>query len=92
MAEKLALIQFFRNGSAIDTNQGLVSARAPPVDFVGNQVLPRARFAQDEHRGLGGSHQIDLTDGVPQRGALAHEVSEGLGFGNLLLQIGVLLF
>ena len=62
------------------------------MDFVGDEFLAGAGFAEDEHGGVGGRDQINLADDLPEGRALADEIAEGFGFDNFFLKIGVLLF
>ncbi len=92
MTKEFAFEEFARNGSAIDSNQRSVFAPAAAVNLVGHQFLARSGFAEDEHRSFGGRDQINLADDVPERGALADKVTEGLRLDDGFLQIRVLKF
>src|SRR5208283_812181 len=92
MAKEFAFEQLPWNGSAIDSNQRASIASAALVDFVGDQFFAGSGLAQDEHRSLGGSYQVNLADNVPQGRALPDQVSEGLGLHHGLLQISILDF
>ena len=50
VAEQLALQQPRGDGRAVERHEGLVRARAPAVDGPREQLLARARLAQQQHR------------------------------------------
>ena len=84
VAEELALQKGFRDGAAIDGDEGSVLASAALVNGAGGHFLAGAAFAQKEHRGVGGG---DLADGLKDRangGAVAHHAFKGVVREHLL--------
>src|SRR5262249_13193419 len=69
----------------------LVLARARGVDGAGDELLPRAGFAGDEHRGVGGGDAADLGEHVRQCRAAADDLLEIMDRFDLLLEVTVLL-
>ena len=57
VAEQFAFDQLFGDGGAVHFDKGFVSTRAGGVDSVGDQFLPSAAFAEDQHAAIGGGHQ-----------------------------------
>src|SRR3546814_11412083 len=53
MAEELALQQVFRDGRAVDRDEGTLGARAELVQRAGEQLLSSSAFADDEDRDVG---------------------------------------
>ena len=60
------------------------------MNFARDQFLAGATFAQNQGRGFGGSDEINLTDDVLQRVALADQLTEGFGLHHFFLQVSVL--
>ena len=56
IAKQLAFQQARRNRRTIHFDEALVRALAQPVDRPRHQLLPRSRFAQQQHGGIGPSH------------------------------------
>ena len=61
------------------------------VQGAGDELLARARFATNEHRGVGGGDRLDLLQHPAQGGALADDLPEVVLGADLLLQVGILL-
>jgi hypothetical protein len=61
------------------------------VQGAGDELLARARFATDEHRGSRGGDRLHLLQHPAQGGALSHDLPEVVLGADLLLQVGILL-
>ena len=92
VAEEFAFVQFGGDGGAIDADERFLRPATAAMDFVGDQFLAGAGFAEDQDGGVGGGDEVDLTDDLLEGGALADEVAEGLGLDDFFLEVGVLLF
>ena len=81
VAEQFAFQQRFRNGRAVDGDEGRVGPIAVLVEGAGDQLLAGARFTADEHvHRLGSDTANLLVDGL-HGGALANQgVPGGAGF------------
>ncbi len=77
VAEKLALEQHLRNRAAVDRDEAAVMARAGGVNGAGDQVLPDAAFAGDQHVTRRAGRQRDLLAHGPDRVALPDEREAG---------------
>ena len=68
MAEELAFDETFRNGRAVDLDQGGAHPLGQPVDLRGDKLLAGAAFPGDQHRGVAGRHLgehfVDRAHGV----------------------------
>ena len=73
VAEEFALEQFARDGGAVHTHERGRCARAAVVDGAGDQFLACARFSEDEHVGVGGSHHFDLGEHLLEHGTAADD-------------------
>ena len=62
VAEQLALQQVERDGRAVELDEGAPAARAELVDRPRDQLLAGARLAQEQHRGIGRRHALDLLE------------------------------
>ena len=61
------------------------------MDRVGDHLLTSARFAADEHRGVGPRHLRHLLVDLLNRRAVADDVAEGIALAQLVAQVFVLL-
>ena len=75
MAEKLALKQFARHRSAIHAHERSGLARAAIMNGPGDEFLAGARFAKNEHAGVGGRDHLDLREHFLERRTLANDGS-----------------
>src|SRR5260370_2760249 len=91
MAEEVALQQAGGQGGTIDRDQRFVFALARGVDGAGDQLLARAGFAGDEHRGVGGGDPADVGENLQEDWAPADDLFEIMGRFDLFLDIQVLL-
>src|SRR5262249_22974911 len=64
MPEELALEHLAGDGAAVHLDERAVRASAAPVDLARDELLAGARFAEDEHAGVGRSDEIDLREDV----------------------------
>src|SRR5262249_29439739 len=87
VAEQLALQESRRNGRAIELDEGPLPARAEVVQGAGDEFLARARFAADQHGGVGGGDGLDLFQDATQRGALADDLLEVPFRADLFFQV-----
>ena len=62
VAEELALEQVARNRRAVHADHRAGAAAARLVDRAGDQLLPGAGLAGDQHGGVGTGHQLDLPE------------------------------
>ena len=88
VAEQLALQQPGGDGRAVELDEGAVPPRAQLVQGAGDEFLARARFAPNEHGGVGGGDGLDLLQDPAQGGALADDLPEVVLGADLLLQVG----
>ncbi len=72
MSEKLTLEQSGRNRGAVQLYEGPLLTMAAVVNGTRNQFLPRAGFAQKQHRRVGGSHGFHQIQNVAQSRTLSH--------------------
>ena len=70
---------------------GLSLRRLRLVNFVRDQFLAGAGFAENQNRSVGGRDEINLAGDLPQRRALADQIAERFGFNDFFLEIGILL-
>ena len=61
-AEQLAFDERNRNRRAVDTDHRPAAARAQLVDLLGEELLPGARLAEEQHRGIGRRDLSNLFD------------------------------
>ena len=92
VAEEFTLEHIVRDGSAIHRDQRAFGAAASLVYLPGEQLLPAARFTENEHGRIGGRDELDLREQTPQRGAVADDAAERESGIYLLVKVGVLLF
>src|SRR5205085_8070970 len=62
VTEELTLQEIFRDGSAIDRNEGVLRAWAPLMDGLGDALLAGAALSRDEHtrrRGRDPAYQVE---------------------------------
>ena len=62
VAKQLALQQPRGDGRTIQFDEGAALARAQVVNGAGDQLLTRAGFAPNEHRGAGGGDRLHLLE------------------------------
>ncbi len=91
MAEQLALQQFLRDGSAIDGNKRFVPPIAVEMDGVGDELLARPAFPQDEHCGVTLGDPLDGPVELLHGRALAHDLVVSLALLDLRAQESVFL-
>ena len=89
--EQLALDERSRNRRAVHANHRLAAARAQFVNRGRDQLLAGARLAQQENRGAGRRHLLDLCQDTLEGLALADNAGVSVQRLHLLLQIDVLL-
>ena len=80
VAEEFGLDEVFRQGRAVDADEGGVVVSASVVDGVGDHVFASARLSGDEHRGVHRGRQVHHASHVLKHGAVAHQ-------GGLLFQL-----
>jgi hypothetical protein len=71
-------------------NQGAVFTGATAVDFAGHQFLARSGFTENEHRRFRRSDNFNLARDPPQSGAMADQVTKGLGVSHPLRRVNIL--
>src|SRR3546814_15681616 len=89
MAEELALQQVFRDGRAVDRDEGTLGARAELVQRAGEQLLSSSAFADDEDRDVGRRQAGDVAAGPQHIGIRGHHAGPGW-LGLTLRQLAVL--
>ena len=67
MAEELGGDERRRNGRAIDANECFRRALGPLMNGTGNQFLSRAGLAQNQYRGIGRCHFVNLREHLAKR-------------------------
>ena len=90
MAEKLGFEEVFRQGAAIDGDEGGELAAAVEMEGAGDQFLAGAAFAQDEDGAVGVGHALDHLEDVLHLGGIADELVELVFFLELLFEVDVL--
>ena len=73
VAEQFGFEQRIRNGRAVDLDEGPVAPPAGQVHGACEQLLARARLAQQQHGGLGLRHTLQLAQGLQQWRRAANE-------------------
>ncbi len=73
MAEELRFQQRLRNRRAVHLDERHLPLSTAIVDGSRDQLLPRAGLAGDQHRAAGGRHQLDATDHLVDRAAVADD-------------------
>ena len=71
MAEEFALEEFARNGGAVHAHERSVLARAAVMDGARDKFLARARFAENQHTGVGGRDHFHLRQHFLKRRTVA---------------------
>jgi len=74
MAEQLALQELRGDGRAVDGDEHPVRARGKVMDGPGHELLPRAAFPGDQHRGVCVGHLLDQGEDLLDRVADADDV------------------
>ena len=87
MPKELALEQLARIRGAVDPHHRLLAPAAPRVNLTGHELLTRARLPEDQDAGVGGGHEFDLSQDCAQRGALTHDLTEGLSRAGFFPQV-----
>ena len=64
-------------------------ARAEVVNGAGDELLARAGFAPNEHRGAGGGDRLHLLENAAEGGAIPDDLPEVVLGADFLLQVGV---
>ena len=67
MAEKLGGDERRRNGRAIDANECFRRALGPLMNGTGNQFFSRAGLTQNQYRGIGRCHFVNLREHLAKR-------------------------
>ena len=75
----------------LTVTKGVVPAGTLVVEGVGDELLARARLAEEQDRGVDGRHLLQHRQGVPQRRAAAHDLLVLTDSADLLAQVEVLL-
>src|SRR5258708_1439779 len=91
MTEQFTLEEGFRNGAAIDGNEGSVLARTAVMDGKGDHFLAAAASAKDQDRGFGIGDLPDDVEYAVHRRAGAKHTFETLRL-NLLLELTIVVF
>src|SRR5881409_3350867 len=76
VAKELALQETRRDGGAIDLDEGSLTAAASVVDSAGDQFLPGAGLAEDEHGRVVRCDGLHLPERISEKGALADDLLE----------------
>ena len=90
MAKKFAFDKIFRNGGAIELDEGGAGALALTIEGAGDKFLAGAAFAGDEDGGLGGGDLADQFAKLLHRSALAEEFVTAfllLGMAQILVDL-----
>ncbi len=87
VAEELRLQQAVGDRSQIDRHEGLVPARALPVDGARDQLFAGAALAGDEHGGVSLGHLGDQLVEPHHRGVAAHQLVEAMRAVQLRAQV-----
>ena len=85
VAEELAFQEVLGQRAAVDANERAAAARTEPVDRLGDQLLARARLAQQQHRGVRLGHLPREAVDVLHRRAGADQTGDrraGVGSGD----------
>ena len=84
VAEELGFQQGIRQGAAVHGHKGPLLALGQGMDGPGEELLARARLAQQEHGGLAARDLGQDGEDAVQGHGPAHDVLEGVGFADLL--------
>jgi len=90
IAEQLRFQEIFRNGGAVDLDEGVVLAVGQVVDDAADQCLARAGFTQQQHRGLGRRDLFDLALHLLHGQTLADDIKPPRLLGQPVLERNVL--
>ena len=91
MAEQFAFQKIFRQGRAVDLDEGFVGPGACLVDGPGDQLLAGAGLAQKQGGGPAGRHLVDVVVHILDPFALADDVVLVVAAAQLFLEQQVLL-
>ena len=80
-AEELALDEVRRQRGAVDDDERTGAAHAPAVNGAREQLFARARFAGQQHCGVGRRHLVDAEHHVAKRIAVADDRVAIVGAG-----------
>ncbi len=87
VAKELGFLQGLRDGGAVDRDQGRIRTATLGVDGVRNQLFARSALAMDQHRDIGGRHELDLTVEV-EHGRRGPDDAEGAPIAVFVLKLG----
>src|SRR5262245_61289850 len=89
MAEQFGLEEVFREGAAVDGDEGGELAEAVEVQRLGDEFLAGAALAEDQNRAVGIRDALDhAEDGLHFRGA-ADDLTELIFFLELFTEVNV---
>jgi hypothetical protein len=74
VTEELALEERLGDGAAVDGDEGLVRARAGPVDGPGDEFLARPALALDQDACVAGGHALRLGEHVLHERGTRHDL------------------
>ncbi len=83
VSKKLVFDQPFGDGRAIQCDEGLRMPAREVMGGEGKKFLARAAFPQQQYRGVGGGHALDLQCGGLHGGVFAHDAGEAEARGVL---------
>src|SRR5579885_2934482 len=86
MTKELAFEEFRRDRPAVDAHERPLAPHAALVDGSGDQFFSRARFSENQDRGIGRRDHLYLFEDSAQRDAGADDVPEGQDLLYLLAQ------
>ena len=89
VAEELGLEQILRDRRGVDRDERLGGARAVPMQCARDQFLAGARFAGDEHRGVGLRQPADRTKNFLHRRGLPQHLGVGRAASAARQRVGV---
>jgi hypothetical protein len=87
MSEQLGLQQRFRDGAAIDGDDGFGSPLAVTVQCRNHQLLTGPGLSLDQDREVGGGDRLHLVDDVTDRRAGTHLSVETAGIAHLATEL-----
>jgi hypothetical protein len=73
MAEKFAFEQSCENRGTVSTNKITIASRTELMNSLGDQFIPGASFAENEHRRIGDGHRFYLLKRTLQAWAFADD-------------------
>src|SRR3974390_1591122 len=88
MPEQFGFQKVFRQGTAVNGNEGSELAAAVEVQRASNQLLASAALAENEHGAVGVGHPLDHFEYFLHRGRTADDLAELVFLLELLAQIG----